>query len=395
MNRANPEQLTTAYPHGVSHSLASELAPEAQERSAAFESHEIFAEQLFLRMVCLERKRAERSGRRLVLMLLDSPSLLRGSGQSSLNHILFSLSRSKRDTDIMGWYRENSTIGVLFTEIAAGETSIVDILESKIRAALAEILDAHQLNDLKLSFYVYPDDCIGQDPGRPAFSALHPDLVCENRSRRLVLAVKRGIDIIGSLMLLVLLSPLLILIASAVKLTSRGPVVFRQTRMGQFGKGFTFLKFRSMYTNTDESVHKEYVKQFIANQSHSEEKDKDAKVYKLKNDTRVTKVGAFLRRTSLDELPQLFNVLTGHMSLVGPRPPLPYEVGAYAMWHKTRLMNVKPGITGFWQVHGRSRVKFDDMVRMDLHYAKTWSLWIDIKILLQTPMAVFKGNGAY
>ena len=118
-------------------------------------------------------------------------------------------------------------------------------------------------------------------------------------------------------------------------------------------------------------------------------------VYKLTNDPRVTRVGRFLRRTSLDELPQFINVLKGEMSLVGPRPPIPYEVDAYQTWHRGRILEAKPGITGLWQVNGRSRLAFDDMVRLDLRYARSWCLWLDIKILLQTPKAVVLGEGAY
>ena len=118
-------------------------------------------------------------------------------------------------------------------------------------------------------------------------------------------------------------------------------------------------------------------------------------VFKLTKDPRITRVGAFLRRTSLDELPQLINVLRGQMSLVGPRPPLPYEVETYDLWHRRRLLEAKPGITGLWQVSGRSRVTFDDMVRLDLHYARTWTPWEDIKILVRTPVAVVFGDGAH
>jgi len=131
----------------------------------------------------------------------------------------------------------------------------------------------------------------------------------------------------------------------------------------------------------------------IANQAGSSGAGNN--VYKIQGDPRVTRLGAFLRRTSLDELPQFFNVLQGQMSLVGPRPPIPYEFTSYHIWHRRRLLAVKPGITGYWQVEGRSRVKFDEMVRMDLDYARKWSLWRDIKILLQTPHAVFSGNGAH
>jgi lipopolysaccharide/colanic/teichoic acid biosynthesis glycosyltransferase len=118
-------------------------------------------------------------------------------------------------------------------------------------------------------------------------------------------------------------------------------------------------------------------------------------VYKIQDDPRVTRVGKFLRKTSLDELPQLINVLKGEMSLVGPRPPIPYELEAYQIWHRRRVLEAQPGITGLWQVNGRSRIKFDDMVRLDLQYARTWSVWLDIKILWQTPRAVLFGAGAY
>jgi lipopolysaccharide/colanic/teichoic acid biosynthesis glycosyltransferase len=150
-----------------------------------------------------------------------------------------------------------------------------------------------------------------------------------------------------------------------------------------------------MYLANDESIHKQYVTQFITGMHSSTSTLDQNGVFKIKNDPRVTKIGKWLRRTSFDELPQLLNVLCGEMSLVGPRPPVPYEVACYALWHKRRLLNVKPGVTGLWQVSGRSRVKFDDMVRLDLEYAKNWSVWLDLKILLKTPAAVLSGEGAY
>ena len=183
-------------------------------------------------------------------------------------------------------------------------------------------------------------------------------------------------------------------------MSSKGPVFFRQRRVGQYGKPFTFLKFRSMYVDNDPGVHQEYVTQLIA--GHAERNPTNGNgngdgpgIYKLTNDSRVTRVGAFLRRTSLDELPQVLNVLRGEMSLVGPRPALPYEVAAYQTWHRRRVLEVKPGITGLWQVSGRCRVKFDEAVRLDIRYAKNWSPWLDIKILLRTPRAVWSGEGAY
>jgi lipopolysaccharide/colanic/teichoic acid biosynthesis glycosyltransferase len=203
-------------------------------------------------------------------------------------------------------------------------------------------------------------------------------------------------DIAGSLAALILCCPLFALISLAIKLTSKGPILFKQERVGRYGSRFTFLKFRSMECDNDALIHREYVKRFIAGEedparvSHTQNA-----VYKIQNDPRVTRVGKFLRKSSLDELPQFINVLKGDMSLVGPRPPIPYELEDYRIWHRRRVQESKPGITGLWQVNGRSRLKFDDMVRLDLQYAKTWSLWLDIKILLRTPRAVLFGAGAY
>src|SRR3984885_1274935 len=147
-----------------------------------------------------------------------------------------------------------------------------------------------------------------------------------------------------------------------------------------------------MFVNNDSAVHKEFVTRLIASAPGEEKQSEGGEVvFKLTSDPRVTRVGKFLRRTSLDELPQFLNVLKGEMSLVGPRPPIPYELAAYQTWHRRRLLEVKPGITGLWQVTGRSRVNFDEMVRLDLRYAMSWSPWLDVKILARTPGAVIKG----
>lgn len=216
-----------------------------------------------------------------------------------------------------------------------------------------------------------------------------------NVATRLSRVMKRTIDVLGSAVLLACLSPLLALIAVAVKLDSRGPALFRQERLGQYGAPFTFLKFRTMYSQTDSRIHEEYVKKFISGKAELHlARDGATGVYKLTKDLRITRIGKFLRKTSLDELPQFLNVLKGEMALVGPRPPVRYEVTSYDIWHRRRLFEAKPGITGLWQVNGRSRTKFDEMVRLDLQYAETWSLWLDLKILLRTPRAVLLGEGA-
>jgi lipopolysaccharide/colanic/teichoic acid biosynthesis glycosyltransferase len=207
--------------------------------------------------------------------------------------------------------------------------------------------------------------------------------------------IKRAMDIVGSALMLAICAPIFLTIALAVKFSSKGPILFRQQRVGQYGQHFTFLKFRSMQVNNDHSVHKEFITKFIASEACKQPSNGNGDgVFKLTNDKRVTRVGKFLRRTSLDELPQFLNVLRGEMSLVGPRPPIPYELAAYQTWHRRRVLEVKPGITGLWQVTGRSRVNFDEMVRLDLRYATSWSPTLDFTILIRTPLAVIKGEGA-
>jgi lipopolysaccharide/colanic/teichoic acid biosynthesis glycosyltransferase len=194
----------------------------------------------------------------------------------------------------------------------------------------------------------------------------------------------------------VLLAPIFLIVAALVKLTSPGPVFFRQVRVGEKAKPFTMLKFRSMRTNASATIHQDYVTSFIkgGGQPASTGNADGTPVFKLTNDPRITPVGGFLRKSSLDELPQLWNVFCGSMSLVGPRPPLQYEVDQYKAWHCRRVLEAKPGITGLWQVEGRSRTTFDEMVRLDLRYARNCSLWNDVKILLATPGAVIAGKGA-
>jgi lipopolysaccharide/colanic/teichoic acid biosynthesis glycosyltransferase len=257
-------------------------------------------------------------------------------------------------------------------------------------------LTFEQSNQVSISFHFFPDDWDHDISGRPSNPALYPDLSSRDNGRRSLLGIKRLMDIVGSALALIICTPLFLMMALAIKASSKGPVFFRQQRIGQYGRRFTFLKFRSMHINNDPSVHREYVTKLIAGQAEREVSNgKGEGVYKLTNDRRVTRVGKFLRRTSLDELPQLLNVLEGDMSLVGPRPAIPYEVAAYDTWHRRRVLEVKPGITGSWQVNGRSRVKFDEMVRLDLQYARSWSPWMDINILMRTPAAVFRGDGAH
>ena len=368
------------------------------ERSSAESERTILAEEAFRRMISIERKRTERSRKPFLLMLLD-----RGHNNGSkkngkaLNDLVSALIASTRETDVIGWYENGVTIGVMFTDLVFDDKSaILSTMLTRVSATLRDNLTFEQFNQIGISFHFFPDDWDHDGTGRPSNPTLYPDLSHNGNNRQLLSGIKRAIDIVGSILALIFFSPIFLTAALAIKMTSKGPVFFKQQRVGQYGKQFTFLKFRSMRVNSDTSIHEEYVKKLIAGQAERNPSNGNGEgVFKLTDDSRITKVGAFLRRTSLDELPQFLHVLTGEMSLVGPRPAIPYEVLAYQTWHRRRVLEVKPGITGLWQVSGRSRVTFDEMVRLDLRYARVWSPWMDIKILLLTPRAVLLGEGAH
>lgn len=233
--------------------------------------------------------------------------------------------------------------------------------------------------------------------------------IAEKRDQqRLYFAAKRSLDVVVAAIALLVLSPLMLLIAVLIKLDSPGPAIFTQKRVGlrrtRGGTGrearwevstFDFYKFRTMKRDASADVHRAYVQAFIRNdrEAMAAVQGADTEVRKLLNDPRVTRLGAFLRKSSLDELPQFWSVLKGDMSLVGPRPALPYEVEAYQPWHRKRLEAI-PGITGPWQVSARSSVDFDEMVKMDIDYIEHQSFWLDLKLLAQTPLAVLRSRGA-
>jgi exopolysaccharide biosynthesis polyprenyl glycosylphosphotransferase len=305
-----------------------------------------------------------------------------------------------RETDIKGWFQHDSIIGVILTEICKGEQfATKTIITKKIESSLVEVLGTDLMKNVHLSVHVYPDECerIGVREPNVIF---YPDVT----KAYVIKKIKRFVDIVGSIFCIILFLPFFIIIPILIKLMSKGPVLFKQERIGRLGKKFTFLKFRSMYVACDDRIHREYINKFINEQKAYENNGSNgngngngngANVFKIKNDPRITPIGRFLRRTSLDELPQFFNVLKGDMSLVGPRPPLCYECDKYDTWHKKRIIEIKPGITGWWQVTGRSSTNFNDMVRLDIRYIKDFSLWLDLKILLKTPWVVLTGRGAY
>jgi exopolysaccharide biosynthesis polyprenyl glycosylphosphotransferase len=356
------------------------------------------SEKCFLRALSVEEKRVERSRKLLLLMLLDAKKLWEGQdGKRLLLSFLSVLSSSSRETDVMGWYKKGSIIGLIFTEIEEEEKEGVrNAIFNRISRLMHRSLTTAHAQRISISLNFFPESAVIAPHDHDDHNPSKPDPFERPNSRKIARAAKRGIDLTGSTLALIALAPLFGLIALLVRLTSKGPVFFRQRRVGRGGRTFDCLKFRSMHVSNDPAIHKEYVQKLISGQCVTDSESTNAgAVYKIRDDPRVTRVGRLLRKTSFDELPQFWNVFKGEMSLVGPRPAIPYEIECYDIWHRRRVLDVKPGITGLWQISGRSRTTFDEMVRLDLKYARTWSVWLDLLILLKTPRAVVSGEGAY
>lgn len=358
------------------------------------EAPQVLTKDALLQALTLERKRSERSGLPFLLMRVELNTNGKQRGDRSLLlSAINAMSKAARDTDIVGWYLTGVTAAAIYTGVSHDLKSSAEAsIGHRLMAALQAEISDFAPEMLRVTFHIFPDQWEHSDHGNAPDLMMYPDSSEEITRGRTLVVAKRVIDVCGSLVLLLFSAPLMVLIAVGVKLSSKGPVFFKQARVGMYGREFTFLKFRSMYINSDTAVHRQYVRNMIASNNEGAHHMVDtAPIYKLANDKRITRIGRLLRRTSLDELPQLINVLRGDMSLVGPRPPIPYEIDAYKPWHRSRYLLVQPGITGLWQVTARSRVCFDDMVRLDLRYVMTWSLWMDIKLLLQTPAALLRG----
>lgn len=361
-----------------------DLAPPAS--GSRRRSHgDVLPRRQFLEQVRVEKRRADRSRAPLSLVVMRFPTES-AFDTNDLRDIVTDLSLSTRETDLLGQLGDG-LIGFLLPYSDAEATSVFSKL----------VIDRIEAPEVAIESATYPDlqfDTLLQDSidgGQLTAAHVHHAV----RKSRVSLALKRMQDIVGAIALLAALSPLMLVTALAVKLTSPGPIVFRQIRIGRGGNPFTFYKFRSMRTDGDDQVHRDYVAKLIAGQHHEiNQGDAQKPVYKMKADPRITTVGRFIRKTSIDELPQLINVLKGEMSLVGPRPPVPYETEKYQSWHMRRLQEVRPGLTGLWQVEGRSKTTFDEMVRLDLRYIRNWSLWLDIKIIFKTIAVVFRMDGA-
>jgi lipopolysaccharide/colanic/teichoic acid biosynthesis glycosyltransferase len=341
----------------------------------------------FLKQLYREKRRTDRSKSPLSIALfrIDGDH---GRVTAEFRTLVEILHSRKRETDTLG-YLGDGLAAVLLTDTDAQGTN----------GFLRKIADAGCDLQFSVATATYPDHLFDAIlAGKEAPAEFHSLVLPEHQATHVVgsgYRLKRALDVAGAAIGIFALSPVMLITAIAIATTSPGPVIFRQKRLGRHGRPFVFYKFRSMRHNNDDRIHREFVTSLIQGQHERiDQGGAEKPLYKLKSDPRVTRVGRFIRRTSIDELPQLFNVLKGDMSLVGPRPPLPYEVETYQSWHLRRILEVRPGLTGLWQVEGRSKTTFDEMVRMDLRYTRISSLAVDIRILVRTVRAVLKDDGA-
>jgi exopolysaccharide biosynthesis polyprenyl glycosylphosphotransferase len=348
--------------------------------------HHLLPKSEFLGRLRVEKRRVDRSKAPLSVALFYFRQK-EEYARNIIHDFLTSLQRSTRESDIKGWI-DRDVIGLI----------LPDTDEKGVNRCVEKIANGN--GDLNYSVITgtYPNQIfqklLTEEEGSPELFPL--DLDGPMESHGFQIALKRGMDILGSLVGLILFSPLMLATAIAIKMTSPGPIIFTQSRLSMKGARFPFYKFRSMYWDVDDKIHREYVTDLIkGNLDKINQGNAEGPLYKMKSDPRVTWVGRIIRKTSIDELPQFFNVLKGEMSLVGPRPPLHYEVEKYEPWHLRRILDVKPGITGLWQVGGRSTISFNEMIRLDLRYAQNWSLWLDLKILFKTVRALIPSKGAW
>ncbi len=324
-----------------------------------------------------ERTRSDRNGHKLSLVLFEMREDVKGK---VINLLIKALKSRARSIDRFGWYNAKN-IGVILPNT---------FYEGGVRFAhnICEMIFSNKVPPPCFKVYSYPQKWLQEtnDFNKVKQFGIIPENKTNLEGVNNIFVKetpfwKRVLDILGSLTALIIFSPLFIFIPLIIKIVSPGPVFFRQDRVGQGGRNFSFLKLRTMKINNDSTSHKKYLNDLIKSDKPMKKLDKD-------KDPRIIPFGRFIRKACIDELPQLINVLRGEMSLVGPRPCLPYEVKEYQKWHKYRF-DIKPGMTGLWQVSGKNNLTFKEMIRLDIMYAKKMSLWLDLRILIQTFPTVF------
>lgn len=344
----------------------------------------------FARQLTREKRRAERSQRPLSVVLYQIQSVNAYVGAEA--DLLELLRQASRETDLIG-HIGDGVIAVVCTDT-----------DERGAHGYAKKIESLALSPSWFTTITatYPDQLFEILNDRSKFpTALHRLFVpAPSQREQGTYPLKRLMDITLSIAALLLFSPLMLGVAIAIAVTSPGPIIFKQIRLGKEGVPFVFYKFRSMAVNADDRIHRQFVADLIKGKPPQQETpsggdaEGEAPQYKIRSDPRVTRIGRILRKTSIDELPQFFNVLKGDMSIVGPRPPIAYEAMNYEAWHLRRVLSGKPGITGLWQVEGRSKVSFNEMVRLDLRYIRECSLMLDLKILFKTILVVLRCDGA-
>ncbi|MBU0755587.1 MAG: sugar transferase [Planctomycetes bacterium] len=337
----------------------------------------------FKALLFRERTRSDRNGSDFSVLAFNMahPFFREHNGAGQL--LIEEISLRKRCTDEVGFFRPKQ-VGIFLSDTDAYGADFVahDLCSRLALPRTSYTIYTYAANQENIK--IVPGGSVnGSSPDVPAYDPGPVALGLDWYFMYSMPLWKRFFDITGSAIMLILFSPVMLLTALAIKITSRGPVIFRQQRVGRGGKPFTFYKFRSMVSGAEE------YKQALLDKN-----EQDGPIFKMRNDPRITPVGRILRKTSIDELPQLYNVLKGDMSLVGPRPPTVDEVPKYQSWQRRRL-DLTGGLTCLWQVSGRSNVGFEDWMRMDLDYVRHKSLMLDLKLLLKTPLEVLRGRGAH
>lgn len=355
----------------------------------ALEPRGILAEMLpeyhFLRQLRREKRRTDRTGSPFSLVTVHIDTRMPSAAETALLGRL--LARRVRETDSVGFI--DGGVGILLADTdSAGAKVFVDKLEKQAGSTAVVVTSSTYP---ELLFDALTDEALERASVQPLLFDIRPA-----KRRSLALFTKRVVDLAAASVGLLLMSPVMLVTALLVRASSPGPIIFKQARIGWQGTPFILYKFRSMVCNADETVHREYVTQLIkAPIKETDAKGAGTAWTKLEKDPRITPIGHFIRKTGIDELPQLFNVVKGDLSLVGPRPPLPYESEHYQAWHLRRIFECRPGITGLWQVSSGSTVSFADMVRLDIEYVRNWSLLLDLEIALKTFAVVANRRGAH
>ncbi len=363
--------------------------PEKNSSCICQKSERIHSEQHFKDELYKERKRTERTKSPLTVLFLNFSRLYETNKKNGVKvwdkELISIISECTRVTDYAGWYECNRILGIIYTDTTLDDARkiVLDKVKAKIELKHSSVINA-EVDCVAITFprkEITSSDSI-------AFT-IYPSKK-DTVKEKVYLSAKRMLDLFAAVGGILFFSPLFLLLVFLIKIDSKGPVFYVQKRVGEGGAVFNLYKFRSMRTDANDSIHRDYVTQLIKGCAQ-----KNSGVYKIKDDPRVTRVGKYLRKYSLDELPQFFNVLKGQMSIVGPRPPIPYETAEYDLWHLRRVMECKPGVTGLWQVEGRSKTNFDDMVRLDLKYIQKRSFLLDLLIIVKTPWALMTTKGAF